>query len=61
MAARTYNEAPPTPDHRQIGWHCVYHEQQGRYCHNPLDCDYIPLWGLTVKAAKEKMKEGKFV
>ena len=42
---------PPGPGYRQVGWHCVYHEAQGRWCHNPLDCDMVPTWALTWEAA----------
>ena len=47
---------PPTPEYRQTGWHCIYHEQAGRMCHNPLDCDLVPIWVLTVDAAKERFR-----
>lgn len=46
---------PPTPEYRRVGWHCIYHEQAGRTCHNPLDCDLVPVWALTVEAAKKRM------
>lgn len=52
MADRILKPEPPTPDYRQVGWHCIYHEQAGRMCHNPLDCDLVPIWALTVEAAK---------
>lgn len=55
--SRKLEEAPPTPDHRQVGWHCIYHEQAGRLCHNPLDCDLVPLWALKVEPAKTKFRE----
>jgi hypothetical protein len=57
-SARTLHTDPPTPDYRQIGWHCIYHEQAGRSCHNPLDCDLIPVWALTVKAGLSRIVEG---
>lgn len=47
---------PPSSEYRQVGWHCLYHEQAGRSCHNPLDCDLVPKWALTVEAAKERIK-----
>lgn len=61
MGARVFHESPPTPEHRIVGWHCVYHEQQSRMCHNPLDCDYVPIWALTVAAARERMAKREFV
>lgn len=48
---RRLHTDPPIPEYRQVGWHCVYHEQAGRLCHNPLDCDLVPIWALTVDAA----------
>jgi hypothetical protein len=30
MGARKFGLEPPGEDYRQIGWHCVYQEQQGR-------------------------------
>lgn len=57
MADRTLNMPPPTPEYRQIGWHCIYHEQAGRSCHNPLDCDLVPVWAMTVAAAKSRMNK----
>lgn len=46
---------PPTPEYRLVGWHCIYHEQQGRMCHNPLDCDFVPTWALTVEAGLDRI------
>lgn len=50
---RELRPVPPTPDYRQVGWHCIYHEQQGRMCHNPLDCDMVPVWALKVRPGLE--------
>ena len=52
---RRLHTDPPAPGYRQVGWHCIYHEQAGRWCHNPLDCDMIPLWALDVPTAKERL------
>lgn len=60
MADRVLNQEPPTPEYRQVGWHCVYHEQAGRSCHNPMDCDFVPMWVLTVDAAKRLLAEVPF-
>lgn len=57
MSHRELAEEPPTPEHRQIGWHCVYHESRGRLCHNPLDCDLVPIWTLTVEAAYDRLSK----
>lgn len=54
---RRLHTDPPAPGYRQIGWHCVYHEQQGRMCHNPSDCDLIPTWALEVQPALKRMRE----
>ncbi len=57
-SARTLHTDPPGPEYRQIGWHCIYHEQSSNgYCHNPLDCDKVPLWALTVKAGLDRIVE----
>lgn len=60
MADRVLNQEPPTPEYRQVGWHCIYHEQAGRSCHNPLDCDLVPMWVLTVDAAKRLLSDVAF-
>lgn len=55
VSRRTLHTDPPTSDYRQIGWHCIYHEQAGRMCHNPLDCDLIPVWALDVRPALDRI------
>lgn len=60
MADRVLKQFPPTPDYRQVGWHCIYHEQTGRTCHNPMDCDLVPIWVLTVEAAKRQLADVAF-
>jgi hypothetical protein len=52
---RKLHTDPPSPEYRQIGWHCIYHEQTGRNCHNPLDCDLVPIWALKIRTALERM------
>ena len=40
MPNAIYNE--PAPEgYEQYGWTCVYHRV---FCHNPSDCDFVPLW-----------------
>lgn len=51
----TLTTAPPSAEYRQLGAHCMYHEQAGRTCHNPLDCDFVPIWALTIKAARKRI------
>ncbi len=48
---------PPSPEYRLVGWHCIYHEQAGRSCHNPSDCDFVPMWALTVEESLRRMNE----
>lgn len=55
MADRILEEDPPE-GMRRIGWHCIYHEQKGRFCHNPLDCDLVPIYTYTLDVAFEKFK-----
>lgn len=57
MADRVLQEEPPSPNYRQVGWHCIYHEQTGGSCHNPLDCDLVPMWALAVEPAKRLLRE----
>jgi hypothetical protein len=52
MVDRVLKSDPPSPGYRQVGLHCIYHEQQGRLCHNPLDCDLVPIWALDVEHAQ---------
>lgn len=40
---------PPAPHYELHGWHCTYHLG---WCHNPLDCDLIPVWRLTPEGAR---------
>lgn len=48
---------PPDEGYVQRGWYCVYHdgEHQGFRCHNPLDCDIVPVWSLTREAMHERL------
>lgn len=52
---RRLHTDPPAPKYRIVGWHCIYHEQAERSCHNPSDCDFVPMWALEVGAAKDRM------
>lgn len=47
MGARYLEHAPPSDDYEIVDWRCVYHVNG--FCHNPLDCDFIPLWALKVE------------
>lgn len=58
-AARALLTDAPGEGYRQIGWHCIYHEQMGRMCHNPLDCDLIPIWALSVPEAKRRFQDAQ--
>lgn len=50
----------PGSEYRQIGWHCQYHEQAGTTCHNPLDCDFVPIWVVTItESHKHTWKKGR--
>ena len=41
---------PPAPDgFEQYGWTCVYHRV---VCHNPSDCDFVPLFRPTVETRR---------
>jgi hypothetical protein len=60
VADRILHTDPPTPEYRQVGWHCIYHEQAGRSCHNPMDCDLVPMWALTVDDAKRLLADVPF-
>jgi hypothetical protein len=40
MPSAVYDQAAPD-GMEQVGWSCVYHDG---VCHNPLDCDLVPLW-----------------
>jgi len=56
---RVLEPLPPTPDYKQVGWVCMYHDPSyawgtGRMaCHNPLDCDLVPVWALKREVAIE--------
>jgi hypothetical protein len=47
MGARYLEHAPPSDDYEIAGWRCQYHIN---FCHNPLDCDFVPLWILKPEA-----------
>ena len=42
---------PPAPGYVQHGWYCTYHPSP--FCHNPLDCDFVPIWRPAGKALRE--------
>lgn len=50
VADRTLKPVPPTDNYELHGWHCIYHEG---WCHNPLDCDLVPVWRLKREVAIE--------
>lgn len=54
---RTWSaDTPPAEGYRVVGWHCIYHEARGRDCHNPLDCDWVPVWAMTWEAAHAQIR-----
>lgn len=54
MADRTLKIDPPSDDYIFVGYTCIYHIPRG-WCHNPLDCDLVPMYRLNDDVARRLM------